>query len=72
MKNKYIASYLLVAIVILSGCTDSATSRDKLSGLDIYTDNDTGCQYVFKKSGYSGGMAARISSDGVTHFGCGS
>lgn len=46
--------------------TDNILQKER-SGLTLYTDNLTGCQYI--KGGIFGGMMPRVDGDG-THIGC--
>ena len=71
MCNKYYPPIALIFLILISGCSGQSSGHDDISGLRIYTDGATGCEYVFKKLGDSGGMTARIASDGQTHSGCG-
>lgn len=39
-------------------------SQGKLNVMEIWVDRETGVNYVFHASGYSGGMTALLDSDG--------
>lgn len=46
-------------------------SQGKLSSIQIWVDRETGVNYIFRDSGYGGGMTPLLDSDGkpvVTHF----
>lgn len=58
---------ILIALVALSGCTkDDTDPPNGISGLGLYTDNATGCQYLSRDRS----LAPRIAADGKTHMGC--
>ncbi len=60
---------IIILAGILAGCTlkDDSDPPNGISGLTVYTDNATGCQYI---SSNGNPMMPRIDSDGVTHRGC--
>ena len=77
MNNKVIPFAIIVAILIANyfvlgwfepplDDTDNAETGER-SGLLLYTDNLTGCQYL--QAGLIGGMAKRVDRDG-NHIGC--
>ena len=71
----YFTFALIATLLVVSWCSDSMRSYDdtddyknkRHSGLGLYTDNLTGCQYI--KGGRFGGITPRIDGDG-NHLGC--
>lgn len=67
----YLFYFLAVIIFVISSCSALLIERDNSdpvegrSGLNIYTDNLTGCQYLSTNMGY---LIERW--DGPVHIGC--
>lgn len=58
---------ILILAALLTGCSDQPSmTRGTRFDLIVYTDNQTGCQYVTE----SRGLTPRIAADGKTHMGC--
>lgn len=58
---------ILILAALLAGCGASKSeTHDTVFDLYVYTDRDTGCQYVSE----SRGLTQRIAADGKTHMGC--
>lgn len=55
-----------LALSTLAGCSNAGASQGQL---DIYTDYETGCQYLDHNSAYRA-LTPRIASDGKSHMGC--
>lgn len=39
-------------------------TQGKLSNIEIWVDKETGVNYVFRQSGYAGGMTVLVDKDG--------
>lgn len=53
---------LLIALLALAACAD----RTDFAGFArIWTDPDTGCQYVVTAYSYGGGVTPRMNADGT-------
>jgi hypothetical protein len=64
---------ILMLTVLLTGCgmRDDTDPPNGLSGMGLFTDNGTGCQYLGYGSGHNGkALTPRIAADGKTHMGC--
>ena len=59
---------LLLWIVSSSRPYDDTDADGTRSGLGLYTDARTGCQYL---SAGGSGIVPRVDTDGKTHMGCG-
>lgn len=61
-------SFSLYGFIRDAAETDSTDNIDgQRSGLKLYTDYGTGCEYL---ATVRGGLFPRIADDGVTHAGC--
>ncbi|HHQ1471517.1 TPA: DUF6440 family protein [Bacillus anthracis] len=54
---------VLLSVGLLSGCT-TGEKIDEDSGIRVWTDKDTGCQYFYMSSGYSDMMTPRMNNEG--------
>jgi hypothetical protein len=66
---------ILILAVLLTGCArnahDDTDPPDGMSGMDLFTDNATGCQYLgYGASSNGKALTPRIASDGKSHMGC--
>lgn len=63
----FVAAGFLIAA--LAGCSERAQGATKPSDtiLRIFTDTDTGCQYL---GAYGETITPRIAADGSSHLGC--
>lgn len=64
---------VLCVLFLLSGCVkrDDTDSQDGISGMGLFTDHGTGCQYLGYGVGSSGkALTPRIAADGKSHLGC--
>jgi hypothetical protein len=59
---------ILILAVLLAGCSvrDDTDPPGGISGMDLLTDNATGCQYLYRRKA----LIPRIAADGKTHMGC--
>lgn len=58
----WVCMIAVFALVTKPGPRDDSDSKTERSGLTIYTDNKTGCQYV--KGGLFGGLSVRVDQSG--------
>ena len=73
MKERLVVRKLLIICIIFSlalliGCSrqddnDTPVQYNKNSAY-VYTDNETGCEYLIYAKGYRGGITARLNQDG--------
>lgn len=74
--DKYTAAVVLAIVLmvcagLLGGCRPINPERPRQDNtiLNLYSDPETGCQYLGQYSG-NAGITARIAADGKTHMGC--
>lgn len=53
---------LVLMFVLFAGCQKDEKSQDWVSGLNIYVDDKTGCQYL--STAIDGGLTPRLDKNG--------
>lgn len=63
---------ILILAALLAGCGhDDTDPPNGMSGMNLFTDHGTGCQYLGYGSGANGkALTPRIAADGKAHMGC--
>ena len=59
---------VLAVLVLCAGCMPQASAGDAME-MRVYTDVDTGCQYLDHRHEVRG-IIPRIAADGHSHMGC--